>query len=222
MSLQTKSDRLGILKNLPPGTRRVKVKDITGKEMYKKPEEVDVENDLIQFSKSGDVIVMKGKPGGQNKLPPVNANAAAVSQARDLHISYNKVVHSARKNPEGDAVYEAIMKSMAADVASLEFEIEEQVRKGLNPTQTVAKKSRVLKSMADAWLARKKISRDSTVDMESDQFGALFSLILSTMKDCMVDAGTRKEHIETIFNKFSDTISKPAWQSEAKKLSEGS
>lgn len=221
MDEQTKADRIEILGNLPEGTRRVKVLDLSGKEMYKKPEEVDVENDLIQFNKVGEVIIMRGKPGPMSRLPAVSPQVADVQASRSSHISYNRLLTSTRKQPDADGVFDLIMKSMAADVASLEFEIEEQVRKGLDPSQTVAKKSRVLKSMADSWIARKKISKDNFIDIDSEQFSSLFGFILSTMRESMVESGARREQIETIFNRFSSTISKPAWESEAKKIAEG-
>jgi hypothetical protein len=57
--------------------------------------------------------------------------------------------------------------------------------------------------------------------MESEQFSRLFGFILSTMKEAMEASGTRKEHIETIFNRFSNAVSKLDWKVEAKKLAEG-
>lgn len=211
---------LEALSSLPLGTRRVKVQTPSGKCVFKKPEEVDPDEDIIQFKKNGDPIVMKGEPGAA-KLPAASPKAAAIQTARESHIAGNHLLRKVRKRNGDDEIFDTIMKSMAADVASLEFEIEEKIRNGQDSSQVVAKKSRALKAMADAWTAHKKASKDKSVDIDSEQFSGLFGFIMSTMKQSMIDAGTRREAIETIFNKFSATISHPSWRSEAKKIAGG-
>lgn len=216
----SRKDYPEILGNLPPGTRRVKVQVPSGKCLFKKPEEIDLDEDIIQFKNTGEPVVMKGEPG-MTKLPAASPKAAAIQSARESHIAGNNLLRRVKNNSGEDEIFDTIMKSMASDVASLEFEIEERVRNGEESSQVVAKKSRVLKAMADAWIAHKKANRDGSIDIDSEQFSGLFGFIMSTMKQSMIDAGTRREAIETIFNKFSTTISHPSWKSEAKKIAGG-
>jgi hypothetical protein len=221
MQNQTKTDRMELIASLPDGTRRVKVLDIAGKEYYKKPEEIDLENDVIQLNKYGEVIIMRGQPGLINKLPSASKQVEDVQSFRSSHVGNSKLVSSSKRGPESDDVFNLIMKSLAQDVASLEFEIHEHNRKGLDPSNVIAKKSKISKAMADAWIARRRVSKETSIDIESEQFSKLFTLVMSTMKEAMETSGTRKEHIETIFNRFSAAVSKPAWRLEAKKIAEG-
>jgi hypothetical protein len=220
MSGNARKECLEALNSLPSGTRRVKVQTPDGKMLFKRVEEVNPDEDIIQFKKNGNPIVMMGAPGAQ-KLPPSSPKAAAIQSAREAHLAGNHLLRKVRKRSGEDEIFDTIMKSMASDVASLEFQIEEKVRVGEDPSQIVAKKSRVLKAMSDAWIAHKKASKTESVDIDSEQFSGLFGFIMSTMKQSMIDAGTRREAIETIFNKFSTAISHPSWRSEAKKIAGG-
>ncbi len=222
-SVQTKQDREEMIKNLPEGVRRVYVTDITGRRVYKRPEEIDLESDYIELNTSGAPIVMMGAPGKQPKvrLPPVTPQIGAVQQARDQHIASDRLLHTTRKGAEADEVYEGIMKAMAEEAAALEFEREETSRNGGDTTSVSAKRAKVLKSMADAWINKKRSTRAEGINIDSEEFSVIFSHILETMKDAMVDAGTRREHIETIFSKFSAAISQPSWKMEAKRKMKG-
>jgi hypothetical protein len=75
--------------------------------------------------------------------------------------------------------------------------------------------------MADAWINKKRSTRAEGINLDSEEFSSVYSHILETMKDAMVDASTRREHIETIFTKFSALVSQPSWKVEAKRKMKG-
>ena len=70
--------------------------------------------------------------------------------------------------------------------------------------------------MADTWLKRKQQTEGGLVDLDSPAFGALFAFLLETFKEAMSGAGTRSEHIETIFAKLVAQLGDDAWREEAK------
>lgn len=215
---QTKEQREALLANLPEGVRRVYVMIPTGKQVYKRPEDVDVVHDQIQLANDGTPIVMRGRPGRKKrtKLVPTNPHVAAVSQARDEHIDQDPLRREAKKDAEGDGVINEIMSAMAEEAAAIEFEREEAARQGHETSALSAKRARVLKGMADTWLKRKQQIEGGLIDMESPSFKALFGLILETFKGAMDDAGARPELVETTFAKLVASLGDEGWKQDAR------
>jgi hypothetical protein len=107
------------------------------------------------------------------------------------------------------------MRGMAEEAAQIEFDRYEAANKGEDTSHLAARRARVLKAMADTWLKRKQQTEGGLVDLDSPVFHALFSLILKTFKEAMVDAGTRAEHIETIFAKLVTAVQEDTWKQDA-------
>ncbi len=214
---QTKEEREHILDNLPEGTQRIQVIDPSGKQVYKKPREVDVAADEIVLSSDGTPIVMRGKPGRRPKnLNPVTPQIGEIAQARREHISDDPLRRESFKDAEGDGVINALILAMAEEAAAIEFEREEAGRHGQDTSAYSAKRARVLKAMADTWLKRKTSLSGGIIDIDSPAFKALFGFLLETFKDAMVETGVRPEHIETIFSKLVDSLDGHTWRQEAK------
>ena len=215
---QTKEDRQYILDNLPEGTQRVQVIDPTGKQVYKRPEDVDVALDEIMLASDGTPIVMRGKPGRKPKsqLNPITPQIGEITQARGEHIDHDPLRRETEKDAEGDGVLNAVIRAMAEEAAAIEFEREEAARHGQDTSAYSAKRARVLKAMADTWLKRKTNLAGGIIDIDSPAFKALFGLLLETFKDAMVETGVRPEHIETIFSKLVDSLDGHTWRQEAK------
>ena len=215
---QTKADREYIIENLPKEVRRVQVVDINGKQLYKRPDDVDLDYDRIQLAMDGTPIVMRGKPGRKPKKPlkPVTPQIAEVDEARTEHISHSTLLQEAKRDAEGDGVLNAIMSAMAEEAAAIEFEREEAARHGQETSALSAKRARVLKGMADTWLKRKQQIEGGLIDMESPAFQALFGLILETFKESMVDAGARPEFVETTFVKLVAALGDEGWKQDAR------
>jgi hypothetical protein len=215
---QTKEDREYILANLPDGVRRVQVIEPSGKQTYKRPDDVDVVRDQIMIASDGTPICMRGKPGRKPKaqLNPVTPQIAEVEQARQAHISQDPLRNVARKDAESDDVLNSIIAAMADEAAAIEFERSEAARHGQDTANHSSKRARVLKGMADTWLKRKQQIDGGIIDMDSPAFSVLFAMILETFKGAMRDTGTRPEHIETIFVKLVAELGEDSWREEAK------
>lgn len=215
---QTKSDKEYILQNLPEGTIRVQIITSQGKQTYKRPEDIDLLNDEISLSGDGSPIVMRGKPGRPQKspLPPATPQIAQVSAVREDYMENNPVTREIEKNPDGDDTFNLILKGMADEAASIEFDRLEAQRNGQEASDLATKRARILKSLADLLVTRKKMQEGGMIDMESPVFQTLFKLILGSFRESMEEAGTRAEHIETIFAKLVAKLADPAWKEDAK------
>jgi hypothetical protein len=215
---QTKEDREYILANLPGGVRRVQVIEPSGKQVYKRPDDVDTTLDQIMLASDGTPICMRGKPGRKKKpaLKPVTPQIAEVEQAREEHLAQDHLRREARADAESDNVLNGILAAMADEAAAIEFERAEAARHGQDTANHSSKRARVLKAMADTWLKRKQQMEGGLVDLDSPAFAALFAFLLETFKEAMAGAGTRHEHIETIFAKLVSQLGDEAWREEAK------
>lgn len=176
---QTREDKQYILNNLADSVKRIQVVTETGKQLYKRPEEVDLDKDEIGLSPNGAPIVMKGKPGRKPKVKrqAVSPQVAQVVQARDQHISGDNLTSAVDKDYGSDKVIEGILQQLAKDAASIDFEVEEAIRCGGDVSALITKKSRILKGMSDIWLRKKSLDDGGMIDIDSPIFEALFSLI---------------------------------------------
>jgi len=215
---QSRADREYILGALPSGVRRVQVIDGSGKQVYKRPDDVDLMADEIVLSNDGSPIVMRGKPGRKPKsqLVPVSPQVAEVSKARGEHIDHDLLRREAEKDAEGDGVINRLILAMAEEAAAIEFEREEAGRHGQDTTNHSAKRARILKGMADTWLKRKQTMEGGIVDLDSPAFQGLFSFILETFKEAMTEVGSRPEFVETVFTKLVVVLADDPWKQEAK------
>jgi hypothetical protein len=220
----SRQDKERILQTLPVGTLRVQVTEPSGKQTYKRPEDVNLDRDEISFSGDGTPIVMRGKPGRpstKSSLPPITPLVAQVSAVREEHMETSTVTREVEKNPEGDEVLNLILKGLADEAASIEFDRLEAQRNGQEASDLATKRARILKSMADLHLSRKKVSDGGIIDLESPVFHALFKVILQSFREAMEEAGTRPEHLETIFAKLVVKLADPAWKEDAKHKMKG-
>lgn len=220
---QTKEQKEAILRNLPAGTIRLQVISPDGKQGYKRPEEIDTDFDEIPLSTEGFPIVMKGKPGRplKSSLPPVTPMVAQVSQVRDDHMESSQVTREVEKNPDGEDTFNLILKGMADEAASIEFDRMEAQRNGLDASDHATKRARILKAIAELIMSRKKISDGGTVDMDSPAFQALFKQLLQTFRAAMEESGLHPEHVETIFSKLVSKLGEPSWKEDAKNKMRG-
>lgn len=221
----TRDQKTHLLQNLPPGTIRVQTTDAAGKQVYKRPEDVDVDKEEISLAADGTPIVMRGKPGRPSSkvspLAPITPQIAQVSAVRVDHMDTSPLTREIEKNPEGEDAFNTILKGLADEAASIEFDRLEAQRNGQEASDLATKRSRVLKSMADLMLSRKKASDGGVIDLESPVFHALFKVILQSFREAMEEAGTRPEHLETIFAKLVVKLADPAWKEDARNKMKG-
>ena len=215
---QSLEDRKYILANLPEGTRRVQVTNTEGKIEYKRPEDVVLQEDVINLASNGTPVVMRGKPGRRARvaLPPANPQIAAIEVAREEHIAADPVGREISKDPVSDDAVEELLKGMAREASSLEFERLECHRNGREATNISTKRARVLKAMADLVLKKRQIAEGSDIDLDSPQYKALFGHTLETFKDSMQEAGCRPELVETVFTNFVNNLDE-TWKQDARR-----
>jgi len=218
MGVQKRTDREYIIANLPDGVRRVQITEPSGKQVYKRPEDIDLNHDQIMLSLGGTPIVMRGRPGRKPKaqLKAVTPQIAEVDEARNDHISHSALLREARKDAEGDGVLNSILEAMAEESAAIEFERDEAARHGQDTANLSAKRARVLKGMADTWLKRKHQIEGGVIDIDAPAFQALFKFILETFKEAMGGAGARPELVETTFEKLVAALGEEAWKQDAR------
>ena len=215
---QSREDREYILANLPSGTRRVQVIGPSGKQEYKRPEDVDVDQDQISVASDGTPIVMKKKPGRPSKVK-LNAptpQLAELEQARESHVSHDDLLREVQSNTASDDTFDQIVEGMAREAAQIEFERMELQRNGQEYSNVAARRARILKSMAELVLTRQKQQRVGVVDLDSASFKAVFGLMLETFKDAMRESGARSELIETTFTNLVKSLD-DGWNQEARR-----
>ena len=213
---QTKADREFILENLPDGAHRVQVTNSQGSLEYKRPEEVDVNADEIMLNSRGEPILMMGKPGRKKKpLAPVTPQLAALEQAREDHLETNALISNVKKEANGDDALDEIILGLSQEAAVLEFDRLEAQRHGTDGSALAVKRARVLRSMGDLILKRRSLIKGGAVNMDSEEFKALFMFILETFREAMEDSGSRPELIETTFTKLTGNLD-DSWYQEAK------
>lgn len=215
---QSKEEKEQIINNLEEGVRRVLITTQSGKQQYKRPEEVDLDLDEIMISSDGTPIVMKGKPGRKKKvvLTPVNAVAAHICQAREEHVSSDPLLETVKSDADSDKVLTDILAALAEDAAVIDFEKEEAFRHGIDASNLATKRARVLKGMSDIWLRKRNMMDGGVIDLDSPMFKELFSLLLETFRDVLFESGVGEEHIETIFAKLISSFDE-IWKEDARR-----
>jgi len=214
---QTRSDREYIIANLPEGTRRVQVLSSQGKQAYKRPEDVNLDQDEIVLASDGTPVVMRGKPGRRPKtqLNPVTPQIAEVTRAKAEHLDSDNLSREIQRDSNSDGVIDNILLGLAQEASSIEFERMEAERHGQDTVNISAKRARVLKAMGDTVLKKKQLVSGGLIDMDSAAFRALFSLLMETFKGAMQDSGCRSEVVETTFTNLGKALDE-RWKEDAR------
>jgi hypothetical protein len=233
-----------LLSSLPEGTTRVRVKTPLGVLSYKKPEDINEQDELV-LSPTGFPVVMRGKPGasikalgGNQTQTAVTSQPAGVSHPPSAVVDLsgledsevekveqvrnkrkrrhhkNDVLKEVKKNSSSDSVFDVLMSSLAEEAELVEFERDRLIQLGQPAHHLTEQRVKVIKAMTDSWLKRRSKFKSNGVDMESPAFSVVFSFILETVRAAMEDAGMRSEYIETVFNKLSNKLNEE-WKVEA-------
>ena len=212
----TASDQLRVLRNLPEGATRVQVIDDKGKTCWKRPDDVG-RLDTIVFNNSGDPVIMRGRPGRKAKpqLEPINDNVAETVEAKREHLREDALTRAVEDNPESDTILDIVMRELAGEASSLEFERMEAERNGRDTSTYSLRRANILKATGEMWLKRKEKVEAGMLDIDSPAFEILFTFMLETFREAMEDSGMRPELVETTFAKLSKRL-EAGWKPEAK------
>jgi len=217
-----KLERDELLRLIPNGAKRVAVVDELGKEKWRKVDEV-LDTDLIQF-KAGKPRTMKRDPGRKKDptaAPAVSEHVEGLIKAKYKALDEDPLTTVIGRDPESIDVLHEVMRGIAQESASLEFERKEAERKGEDTRQVSVSRLQALKAVGDTWIKRAEQLQAKGVNLSSPEFKLLFGFIVRTFREVMVDAGLRRENIDRIFSLLSQRLEDETWEDEARAAMRG-
>lgn len=209
------SNNQAILKGLSDDVRRVKVLDENMQERWKTPDEI-TDADTIVMKDDGSPYTMAGKPGRKPKPErlPLSKNAEQIVEAKKAAMAEDPILKTLGDNPDSEQVITYIMNAIGTEAASLEFEREEQERKGKETSAISVRRLGALKSLGEMWFKKKERLAARGLDIESPAFKIALQFIAETVKANMLKSGMRPEQIESVFSRIATELSSPEWRSE--------
>lgn len=226
---QNKPSRDDILALIPPDAMRVKVKTEKGHEKYR-----DISNGLDEILPTDQIVLvsskpvtMKNAPGRKKKAPlpkapaPVNQMVANLVVQKQAFLDNDPLLQQIEDNVESEDTLLLVMRGYAQESASLEFERTEAERLGKETSQLSIRRINALKALSDTWIKRKEQLSGKTVDMASPAFSRLFSFMLDTFRESMLNGNVPRDHAETVFARLSDRMNDETWETEAQNKMKG-
>jgi hypothetical protein len=204
-----------ILENLPKDVRRIKVLDANMNEKWRTPGEI-LDTDTIVLKDDGNPYTMAGKPGRKPKPTrlPSSDNAAELVEAKKVSMSEDPILKTLKNNSDSETVINHIMNAIGTEAASLEFEREENARKGKDTSSISVRRLNALKSLGDMWFKKKERLAARGLDIESPAFATALKFIAETVKKNMLASGMRAESVESVFSRMAKDLSSNEWKAE--------
>jgi hypothetical protein len=199
---------------VPPSASRVQVQTREGRIAYRAPDQIEDSDTLVLDGRDMPIVMMRepGRtPTGNMKPPELHSKVLR----KEAHLQASELVQATSANPESDDVFVILMRDLAKELTRLEFLIQELDAKNGDTSYLSNLRIRSLRQMADLWIKKREKTDSGVVDMKSPSFQILFAFILETFKDALRDAGTRPEHIETVFSKLSKRL-EDGWEEDAR------
>ena len=102
--------RADLLARIPPSATRVRVLTAKGDTKYKAMDDL-ADTDTIQINKTGDPIVMKGKPGRKSAVSvgPANATVAVLLQRKQTAMDSDAILAQMKADPASADLLQAII-----------------------------------------------------------------------------------------------------------------
>lgn len=218
-----------LLALIPPDATRVKVHDEKGHERYR-----DITGGydaILQGDKiivlSGKPVTMKGKPGRRKKAPtpkappPVNQIVASLQAAKEAFFSSDPLLQQIDSGVESEDLLHLVMRGFAQEAASLNFERIEAERNGKETSTLSIRRINALKALGETWIKRKEQMSGRTIDLESPAFVALFTFMLDTFRETMLQGNVPRDQAEIVFARLSDRMDDETWEQEARNKMRG-
>lgn len=223
---------------IDPNVARVKVVDDMGKIVWRKPDELRTTDQVMFHPTTGLPITMNNEPGRKTKpaSSPTSTPSTAVPTVQQAQIAMSstqlnianqqlnkistlmqdKILGNVMTNIESGDVLNSVIEGLAEESASLKFERTEAERKGENTSQLSIRRVNALKAVGDAWIKKKEMLSNQTIDMDSKAFKILFGFLAETFRRACDEAKVRPEMTESIFANFGKMIDAEEWMKEAK------
>jgi hypothetical protein len=225
-----------------PNVARVKVVDEFGKFVWRKPDEVKPSDQIMFHPTTGLPITMNNEPGRKNNnnktttSSPTNISSTPVPTIQQAQIAMSstqlnianqqmnkistlmsdKILGNVLNNIESGDVLNSVIEGLAEESASLKFERTEAERKGENTSQLSIRRVNALKAVGDAWIKKKEMLSNQTIDLDGKAFKILFGFLAETFRRACDEAKVRPEMTESIFANFGKMIDADEWLKEAK------
>lgn len=213
---------------IPEGASRIRVHDEDGRLTWRKISELK-DTDKPYLDNNGEMSFMFGSPGrpsnsannavtaGGTTAPPAlgpqgGANPPPTrKQRRNTFLKNDGVFSKALENPDSSDVLTNVVKGLAEESAALAFERHEAERRGEPVSQISLRRVNALKAVGDAWLKRKEVLTNKSIDLESRAFKILFGHIAETFRRSCDEAGMRPEMTDTVFAEFGKIVDQQEW-----------
>jgi len=209
---------------LPNGAKRVRVLDVAGAERWRKIDEI-APDDKVLFNKKGKMRVMLREPGRKKDpvaaTPMVSEEVEAMVKAKYKGMDEDALTTVVGRDPESIDVLHEVMRGFAREAASLKFERKKAEAKGDDTRQISVSRIQALKAVGDTYLKRAEQLNAKGVNMSSPEFKLLFTFIVRTFRETMVQAGLRREAIDKIFSLLSGRLDDDTWEDEARRAMRG-
>lgn len=218
--------RDAIIALIPSDAKRVKVTDELGavrwRDLEAEGHDAILDGDDFVLLR-GEPITMKTKPGRKKKIPvpagapqAVNQVTAQVRAAKKAYLKKDPLLASISQSVDSEDVLHYAMRILAEETASLGFERTEAERKGKETSQLSIRRIGAVKSVVDSWLKRKDQLAGKMIDLGSPAFAVLFSFMVETFREAMLNGGVAPDQVETIFTGLSERMGDDLWEQEAR------
>lgn len=199
----------------PNPAARVKVLTDMGQEKWRPLDEIAV-GDTIVKAADGTHYYMGKSPGRPKKKERKAANDTVAQAIKDKQDSLDQdaLFQTLHHDPDAGDVLAQVLVGMAEEAHSLKFEREEAERNGEPTSDISARRVRALKSVGDNWLKRQEILGDKAIDLDGPAFGTILVYFGETLRNTMTAMKMRPEAIDTLMNKFANTVDSGEWRAE--------
>ena len=228
----TKLTRDQELALIPLDAVRVKVENDKGQKKYR-----TVDADKKDFSKilpTDTLVLIGGRPITMNKVPgrkkatplpkapePTTPKNAQTQANKVAFLDHDPLLLQIEQGVESEDILLLVMRGVAQEAASLEFERQIAEAEGKETSQLSIRRISALKALGDAYLKRKDQLSGNSVDMDSPAFSRLFAFMTDTFRESMLAGGIGRDQAETVFSRLSDRMADETWEQEARNKMKG-
>lgn len=169
--------------------------------------------------KKQDVLVeSRFDRGGRGRPPaiplePEDEMVREIMRRREKQIDTSTLREQVDQDPDSLDVLDELMSEMAREVAGLEFDRREEIRKkgAADPTYS-SKRVTALKAIGDIFFKKRDQLLEETFDFSSKKFQKLFTFWLKKVRKVATQVMS-EEKVELFFEKLEDEFEN--WQDEA-------
>lgn len=154
----------------------------------------------------------RGRPA---KIPLVPASdvVAQIQKNKEKFLEKDILTNQMQNDPDSLDVLDLLMKELAIEAASLEFERNESERTGTETSTISSKKVTAIKSIADIYFRKRDTVLNESFDFKSKRFQKLFQFFLMKVREAAKDSGMNDELINIFFNNIAQVFED--WEREA-------